>query len=101
MATYPYENLDPDSFQQLIQSILATVFPDLQCFPVGHADGGRDGVVRLHDDSSPSQPFLLFQVKFTRHQLPPGDARSWLLRTIKNELPAIRRQLAKGAERFI
>lgn len=101
MATYPYESLNPDSFQQLIQSILSKTYPDFQCFPVGHADGGRDGVVRLEDDSSPAKPFILFQVKFTRERLTNRQARSWLLKTIENELPSIRDQISRGAERFV
>ena len=100
MATYPYENLNPDSFQQLVQSMLATVYPDFQCFPVGQADGGRDGVVRFDDDSSPTQPFILFQVKFTRKELTDRQARSWLMQTIKKELPAILKQIPNGAVRF-
>ena len=46
MASYQYEQLNPESFQQLSQSLLLKAFPALQCFPVGQSDGGRDAIFR-------------------------------------------------------
>lgn len=101
MASYQYEQLNGESFQHLSQCLLLRSFPDLQCFPVGQPDGGRDGIVRLFGATSETPGFILFQVKFTRRELNPSEAREWLLRTLANELPKIRNQIKSGAERFV
>ena len=100
MPTYRYEQLNDESFQQLCQSLLVKSFPDLQCFPVGQPDGGRDGVVRAFESTPDASGFILFQVKFARRELNPSDARDWLLRTLKKELPKVRKQMQEGARRF-
>ena len=101
MASYQYEQLNDESFQQLSQSLLLRAFPDLQCFPVGQPDGGRDAIVRLFESSPISNKFILFQVKFARRELSPNDARAWLLRTLRSELPKVQEQIGAGAERFV
>ena len=101
MASYQYEQLNDESFQQLSQSLLIKAFPGLQCFPVGQPDGGRDAIVRLSEAPPDPNRFILFQVKFARRELSPNDARAWLLRTLKGELPKVREQIAAGAERFV
>ena len=37
---YPFENLDPERFQNLCQALLTKEFPHVQCFPVAQPDGG-------------------------------------------------------------
>ena len=101
MASYRYEQLNDESFQQLCQSLLLNAFPELQCFPVGQPDGGRDAVARLSAATPATTRFILFQVKFARRELTPSEARDWLLKTLKDELPKVRQQIEEGAERFI
>ena len=81
--------------------MLLKAFPDLQCFPVGQPDGGRDATARLLEVGPDSPGFILFQVKFARRELSPSEARKWLLKTLKNELPKIREQIELGAEGFV
>ena len=101
MPSYPYEQLNPESFQQLCQSMLVREFQGLQAFPVGQPDGGRDAIFRFHRTSPRSSAFVLFQVKFTRRHRDPSDAYEWLLKTLRSELPKIERQIEEGAERFL
>ena len=101
MAAYQYEQLNDESFQQLSQSLLLKEFPGLECFPVGQPDGGRDAIARLFEASPDPTGFILFQVKFARRELSPSDARKWLLGTLDKELPKVRDQIRKGAQRFV
>ena len=101
MASYEYEQLNDESFQQLSQSLLLRAFPDLQCFPVGQPDGGRDAIVRLAKSGPSKTRFILFQVKFARRELDPSEARDWLLRTVRAELPKIQKQIGEGAAHFV
>ena len=101
MASYPYEQLNGESFQQLSQSLLLRAFPDLQCFPVGQPDGGRDGIVRFFEGAPETTGFILFQVKFARRELNPSEAREWLLKTLKAELPKVWKQITSGAQSFV
>ena len=101
MASYQYEQLNDESFQQLSQSLLVKEFPGLQCFPVGQPDGGRDAIAPLFETAPDTTGFILFQVKFARRELTPNEARVWLLRTLRGELPKVREQIAEGAKRFV
>ena len=71
MASYQYEQLNDESFQQLSQSLLLKEFPGLQCFPVGQPDGGRDAIARLFETAPDTTGFILFQVKFARREAHP------------------------------
>lgn len=101
MASYDYEQLNGESFQQLSQSLLIKEFPGLQCFPVGQPDGGRDAIFRHLETASDTTRFTVFQVKFARRELNPSEARDWLLRTLRQELLKVGKQIRKGAERFM
>ncbi len=101
MASYQYEQLNDESFQQLSQSLLVKEFPGLQCFPVGQPDGGRDAIVRFYEGAPDADGFILFQVKFVRHDLNPAEARDWLLRTLRDELPKVQKQVGEGAKHFV
>ena len=101
MASYEYEQLDDESFQQLSQSLLLKAYPDLQCFLSVNPMGGRDAIVRFYEGAPDTTGFILFQVKFARRELSPNEARDWLLRTLRDELPSVERQIEEGAERFV
>ncbi|MFJ6387657.1 NACHT domain-containing protein [Streptomyces sp. NPDC091972] len=98
---YDYETLGADTFQQLCQALLVKQYPDVQCFPVGMPDGGRDA-------SSPAEQIsdsAVFQVKFrkpTPNKLATADEiAKWLIDHIKGELGKVERLVAKGATSYI
>ena len=101
MASYQYEQLNDESFQQLSQSLLLREFSGLQCFPVGQPDGGRDAIARFSEAAPDTNGFILFQVKFARRKRTPDETRKWLLRTLEAELPKVARQIAAGARHFV
>lgn len=78
---YTYENLSPERFQKFCQALLATVYPKVQCFPVGQPDGGRDATAGN----------VGFQVKFARQGEDVQDIAAWLISAAKNELPKVRK----------
>lgn len=88
---YLYENSNPERFQHFCQSLLVSSFPKLQCFPIGQPDGGRDGW-------DPDTKTVL-QVKFKRAD--EGQSTDWLIDTLEQELPKIRRLAERGAENYV
>jgi hypothetical protein len=96
---YPFENLDPEKFQEFCQSLLAKEFSGMQCFPVAQPDGGRDALAYFPDASS--RNFVMFQVKFVRNPFAESDPHKWLQSKIAEELPKIRNQITKGAKNFV
>ncbi|MGW7583781.1 NACHT domain-containing protein [Kitasatospora sp. NPDC054768] len=90
---YNYELLGEKLFQQLCNALLAHCFPDMQCFPVGHSDGGRDAV--LPRDGAQE---AIFQVKWTSRPL--KDPVAWLTRTIDRERANIERLVSAGARQY-
>jgi tetratricopeptide (TPR) repeat protein len=96
---YPYEQLDDKQFQTLCQSLLAAMWPDLQAFPLGEADGGRDATRRLHDTEQ-SPGFVVYQVKFTREPHAVRDTVRWLRDVIDRERRSIDRLAAEGASHY-
>ena len=95
---YPLENLDPERFQTLAQSLLLQSYPDLQSFPVGQPDGGRDAVSFFQGDRS--NGFIVFQVKFVRREETTNDPRTWLLSIMKDEVKKISKLIPRGAVRY-
>lgn len=91
---YLYERLGDQRFQQLCNALLAHAFPDLTCFPVGQADGGRDARRRLGTASGQ----LIYQVKSTTRAL--GNPVTWLDAAIKHEYESITRLVADGASGY-
>ena len=61
---YPLENLGPDRFQALCQSLLSKSFPNVQCFPISQSDGGRDAI--LLSATAVRKELIVYQVKFTK-----------------------------------
>ena len=103
---YPLENLDPERFQQFCQALLIKDHPNIQCFPVGQPDGGRDASEPLELSSEPlelhnrTKGFIVFQVKFCRKPFAEPDPHLWLVNTMKGEIPKIKRLLSEGAEKY-
>ena len=95
---YQLENLGPERFQLLVQSLVVSAFPDAQCLPVAQPDGGRDALIW---SSREAQPEVVFQVKFVRSPETIESPKDWLLRTINPELPKIEILVAKGAKQYI
>ncbi|MEJ2852300.1 MULTISPECIES: NACHT domain-containing protein [unclassified Saccharothrix] len=91
---YLYERLEEKGFQRLCSALLAHVFPDVTCMPVGQADGGRDAV-RPHPDGGT----IVYQVKWSA--TPERDPVAWLTTAIRGEADNIRALVARGAKRYI
>jgi hypothetical protein len=96
--TYLYENLLPERFQHLCQAVLTTVFPDVQCLPVGQPDGGRDAYWR-HSTQQQGSKFTIFQVKFVRtpeKERADEKFEEW----VKSEKPKIEKLKEWGATKY-
>lgn len=91
---YLYERLGDQRFQQLCNALLAHAFPDVTCFPVGQADGGRDARRRLGAASGQ----LIYQVKSTTKAI--RNPVTWLDAAIKHEYDNITRLVADGARGY-
>ena len=96
---YPYENLGPEKFQQFCQALLAHEFKDVQCFPVGQPDGGRDAISYVFGDDA--RDFVVYQVKYVRRPLAEVDPHAWLLGILAEELPKIGKLIPSGAKKYI
>ena len=59
---YQYENLDSGRFQELCQSLLVKEYPNVQCFPIGQRDGGRDAIAYYQSNKNRKE-FIVFQIK--------------------------------------
>ena len=82
---YQLENLGDERFQELCQALLVREFPDVQCFPVGMPDGGRDAV-RWFYVTKGEKSFSVFQVKYVRKPLAEEDPHKWLEKTLEGEV---------------
>lgn len=91
-SRYLYERLGDKRFQDLCGALLARVFPDVQCYPVGQRDGGRDAVVKTAAGGH------VYQVKWTN--TPIRNPVSWLDAAIKGEANNIKRLVREGATRY-
>lgn len=89
---YLYERLGEKPFQQMCNALLAHLFPEVTCFPVGHADGGRDSVLRDGKSS------IVFQVKWSSKAI--QDPATWLNNALDGEAESIRRLVGEGAEAY-
>jgi hypothetical protein len=90
---YPYENLDPDLFQEMVQSLLVKMNPNVTCYPVGQADGGRDAVLQVPE----GEGFIVYQVKYSRDPSKIKDTFAWVKSAIKGEESKIRELRSRGA----
>jgi hypothetical protein len=94
---YHYENLDPQRFQYLCQSLLLADFPRLQFLPANQRDGGRDAI----DRPAGSDGWAVFQVKFTADPSSVRDTVDWITSTVTGELPKIVKLLERGASEYV
>jgi hypothetical protein len=98
MGAYPtpFESLGDRRFQLFVQSLLSYEYPDLQAFPVGQPDGGRDALSRgKHHDS-----FIIFQVKFVERPDYLDDVPAWVRGIVTKERRNIDRLIARGAQKY-
>jgi len=96
---YLLENLGDERFQELCQALLVREFPDVQCFPVGQPDGGRDAVVWFYEGGR-EKSFAVHQVKYVRKPLAEKDPHKWLESVLKTEVEKIRKLIPKGAKAY-
>ena len=94
------ENLGPDRFQQLVQALLASEYPNITCFPIAQPDGGRDAVQTQISDNSEEKELFVYQVKYVRRPSEIDDIARWLTDTIDGEREKIDRLIERGAKRY-
>jgi hypothetical protein len=94
---YPFENLNPERFQDFCQALLTKEFPGVQCLPVAQPDGGRDAFVQGHAIRGDSK-MLIFQVKFSRKPSEISDPEKWLLDIADGEREKVNRLIVAGAK---
>ena len=90
---YRYESLGPNRFQALCGALISKEFPDVQCFPTGQADGGRD--ITSHSSRKPSA-FVTFQAKYTEQPDRVRDAYEWIKAVVDEEAPKVARLVQRG-----
>ncbi|WP_338906354.1 NACHT domain-containing protein [Streptomyces nigra] len=93
---YNYETLLDQRFQKLAQALLLKEYQNVQCFPVGMADGGRDGTSNVHGELE-----TVFQVKFTHKPAAIKNVAKWITDTLDDELEKISRLKKMGASRYV
>jgi hypothetical protein len=96
---YQIENLGDERFQEMCQALLAREFPEIQCFPVGQPDGGRDAAFWLYQGGK-EKGFAVFQVKYTRRPLAEKEPHKWLTEVLDAEAPKIKALIPKGAKSY-
>ena len=92
---YLYENLGDERFQEFCSCLISKEFPNIQAFPVGQPDGGRDSIVYIMNSNE--KEFIVFQVKFVRNANEERDEHKWLVDTIEQEVKKIDKLIPKGA----
>lgn len=95
---YRFESLNDDEFQALCQAILVKTHPNVQCFPLGQADGGRDAIAFIPSKDG-AQNFIVFQVKFTKNPSAKNERKS-IQELVKAEAQKINRLAKKGAIKY-
>lgn len=95
---YFYENLGDERFQELCSTIISSEYSDVQIFPVGQPDGGRDTIVYIMNSSQKEQ--IIFQVKYTRDPSKIQDKVKWISEIIKSESPKIEKLVSRGAKKY-
>jgi hypothetical protein len=95
---YLYENLGDERFQEFCSNIISKEFPNIQVFPVGQPDGGRDSIV--YTMNAPNKEFIVFQVKFVRNAMQERYIHKWLTETIDGEIEKINKLIPKGAKSY-
>lgn len=70
----------------------------MQCFPVGQPDGGHDAISYIKDGQN--SKFIVYQVKYVRKPEAEKEPHKWLLATMKEELPKLRKLISRGAAHY-
>jgi hypothetical protein len=96
---YLYEQLGDERFQELCQALLARELPNVQCFPVGQRDGGRDALV-YYSHLKGDMAFSVFQVKYVRKPYAEKDPHKKILDLIEEEAPKLDKLIPKGAKAY-
>ncbi|WP_354059462.1 hypothetical protein [Bradyrhizobium sp. RT6a] len=92
------ENLGPERFQQLVQSVLKSAFPKTICYPIAQPDGGRDAV---DGGAADDEGFIVYQVKYSKSPREIEDVVDWLLDKIDGEEAKIVELTGRGASEYI
>ncbi|PPH37615.1 hypothetical protein C5C53_07360 [Rathayibacter sp. AY1E3] len=92
---YLFEQLGAEDFQAFCQALLLKEYSDLQCFPVGQPDGGRDALSR----GDGSLPHTVAQIKFKRSD--EEDNADWLIAALKLELPKIENLRKRAVGKYV
>lgn len=95
---YLYENLGDERFQEFCSALINKDFPNIQAFPVGQPDGGRDTII--YTMNKPEKDFCVFQVKFVRNPHNIKDVHKWLTEILTAEAKKIKRLIPRGAKAF-
>jgi hypothetical protein len=95
---YLYENLGDERFQEFCSALIAKEFSNMQAFPIGQPDGGRDSLVYFMN--SPKKEFVVFQVKFVKNPKSHNDPHKWLTDIIRDEIDKIKKLIPKGAKEY-
>lgn len=95
---YQYENLGDDRFQEFCTTLLCQEFPNVQAFPVGQPDGGRDSIAYSFQPSK--KEFVVFQVKYVKNPHKEQSPHSWLIKKLEEEAPKIAKLIPKGAKSY-
>lgn len=96
---YLYENLGHERFQEFCSNLISKEYPNIQVFPVGQPDGGRDTI--SYNLDSINKEFIVFQVKFVRNDEKERDVLKWLENIIDKEVQKIDKLILKGAKQYI
>lgn len=95
---YLYENLGDERFQEFCSALISKEFPNIQVFPVGQPDGGRDTIVYGMDGTT--KKFKVFQVKFVRNANEERDLHKWLESVVLKEAGKINALAKRGATEY-
>ena len=85
-------------FRNSVQTLIAKEFPNIQAFPVGQPDGGRDSIVYFMNTIK--KDFIVFQVKYVKNPYQITDPHKWLIKILEDELDKINRLIPKGANSY-
>jgi len=95
---YLYENLGDERFQEFCSNLISKEFPNIQAYPIGQPDGGRDTLVFSMNELE--KEFIVFQVKFVKNANEERDIHKWLTSIIEEESKKIDKLIPRGATRF-
>jgi hypothetical protein len=96
---YLYEQLGDERFQELCQALLLREMPNVQCFPVGMPDGGRDAIAYFTFTKGETA-FSVFQVKYVKKPYAEEDPHKRILDLVEKEAPKLDKLVPKGAKAY-